>query len=109
MKMKIKATKTMANYLNKHIHLEDCVESIDLIKVSYPYFVGYINYDTYYAEQYDYNFETGLFNVIKVTYKPECYASPCFLGTYDLLKIYRSISNPCIEDFLEEITERIAI
>lgn len=108
--MNIATTKTLAREMNKC--RPACVEMISreqLTESNYYLSVG-LNSST--DRDYDYN--TGLYNVIEIIYKSSCYAMPRYLTTEDLVKIFRRAARnnnnaATLEQFAEEFNAEIEI
>ena len=105
--MNIATTKTLAREMNKR--RPDCVEMISreqLTESNYYLSVG-LNSST--DRDYDYN--TGLYNVIEIIYKSSCYAMPRYLTTEDLTKIFRRAARNSkavtLEQFAEEFNAEL--
>lgn len=101
--MKVKASQVMVKELKKHIQ----EYSITLEKLSERAFSLYVDIDSYKHDA-DYNINTGLFNVIKVSYPYECYAMPKYITTADLLKVFKN-SDKTLNGFIESFKEYVAI
>ena len=84
--MRVKATKKMMMELNKKAVGNYCIDFFELLKEPYDIY-NRIVFDPFEHEE-DYNTETGLFNVIKVIYKPDMFSLPRYITTEDLRHEY---------------------
>lgn len=103
--MKVKATKVMADFLRKSTGKRDF--TISLEKMTERQFALCVSIETY-RHTADYNPETCLFNVIKITYPPEYWAMPRYITTADLLNIFKH-SNKTAEGFAKDFAEYVEI
>jgi len=96
--MKIKVSKVMAKYMNKQLP-EYRFTVIELSDDNYHYLTGE---DVYTAEDWgDFNYNTRATKVIKIEYPDEYYATPRYVSTKELNKIFKGIKD--IEVFNNEI------
>jgi hypothetical protein len=101
--MKLKATNTLAKFLNENIKGVE-IKKIELTQNNYR---AYVDFDIFDHEN-DYNINNNTFNVLVVNYPSNYYAMPTYLTTNDLIKIY-SKSNKTTQDLIEKIKEYIEI
>ena len=102
--MKIKVSKVFAKHIEKVLP-EYTVRVIELSDDNYQALVGE---SVYTAEQWgDFNEKTRGTKVIKIEYAPEDYASPRYLSTYEINKIFKGITT--IADLNSEIVRALTI
>ena len=102
--MKVKATNPMKTAINAALNGE-AVASIE--KLTPDVFRAFIDFSLFDHLE-DYNTKTGLYQVIKITYPPECFAVPQYLTTKDLARIFRN-SDRSYNGFFEALRDYIAI
>jgi hypothetical protein len=101
--MKLKATNTLAKFLNENIKGVE-IKKIELTQNNYR---AYVDFDIFDHEN-DYNINNNTFNVLVVNYPSNYYAMPTYLTTNDLIKLYNK-SNKTTQDLIEKIKEYIEI
>lgn len=101
--MKLKATKTLANYLQNNIKGVE-IKKVEMTERSYMLNVDLEIFD----HENDYNFETDTYNVIVVNYPYNYYSLSKYITTNDILKLYNK-SNKTATDFIEQIKNFIEI
>lgn len=85
--MKIEVTKKMVNVLNKAAKESGAEMKFIFETMTERAYSIYVNA---LASGRDYDYEKGVFKVIKVLYPDEYYAMPNYLATEDLEKLYRN-------------------
>lgn len=100
--MKVKATKTMAKYINSLSNEFEC----ELVKFNERQYAWYVDIETF-NNDIDYNYENGLFNVLRIVYQ-DYTAMPKYLKTNDLIDIYNSCDGT-LDDFGKSVLDYIAI
>lgn len=100
--MKIKATKTFAKYLNT-LGLNMTAELVKMSANEYRWRVG----DPFMAEQYgDYDYNTGKYAAIMLTYPYSYYACPRFLSTETLrIELSGVRTEPALRSALHDLCE----
>lgn len=101
--MKVKATKTMAKFLQERIK----VYTIKFEKVSIDFFKWNVDTD-YWAHEEDFDEATNKFNVIRVIYPMGYYACDRYLTTKDLNRAFKQ-SDGTAEDFAQKVFEEMEI
>lgn len=100
--MKLKATKTMAAALNKAAAAAGAGMTFTLEKLPERTYAVMVDCDIFAAEEYgDYNYNTGLFQAIRVSYPAEYYAMDNWLTTKTMRRIYTP------GDYLEQFTSKV--
>ena len=106
--MKLKATKTMAAALNKAAAAAGAGITFTLEKLPERAYGVMVDYDIFGAADYgDYNYSTGLFQAIRVSYPLECYACDSWLTTKELHRIYTA--GDSLETYTARVLEAVAI
>lgn len=106
--MKLKATKTMAAALNKAAAAAGAGITFTLEKMPERVYGVMVDYDIFGAADYgDYNYSTGLFQAIRVSYPLECYACDSWLTTKEMHRIY--CTGDSLEAFAGKVLEAFAI
>lgn len=104
--MSIRVTGVFSNYLNKvlpdgysaKVVRLDCNEVKWLLGYDYPYLM----------EDYgDYDYNSGDYKVIKVTYPEDYYATPRYLSSYDIANMFKGVSTR--EDLDSAISDNLLI
>lgn len=87
--MKIKTTKTLANFLSEKLKEHETTKNYKLTheKLTNLAFGFCVDFDTWKHTR-DYDFATETFNVFKITYPHEYYANDLYLTTKDLNRIF---------------------
>lgn len=114
--MKLKATKVLTNALNEELknqkQNEDFITSISsfqLCKFTEHQYKMLVDIDIYKHTEYDYNYNTGYFNAIKVVYLDSCYAMSQYISTNDLYRLVRGIKNITLNTVLQVILDEYEI
>ena len=81
--MQIRATKVFAKELTKQLKGNYCIESVELVKI--PRDRAYITVGGGYSD-IDIDWDDNTVKVLKVNYKPECYAMSQYVTTDELGK-----------------------
>ena len=100
--MRVEATKTLTAWLNnqfKQHNIPYKAVYATMTQREYDWQVG----DT--SMEYDYNFTTGKYRVIKILYPDNYYACPQYLTTTLLLKLARNIHGDANLSYKNIITE----
>lgn len=101
--MKVKATNTLKNYLQEQIpHYR-----FYLLKMGIEQYRITVDYDIFRNET-DFNSATNKMSVLQVVYPSDYYASPKYLTTRDLNRIF-SRSDKTAEGFIKAVREEIEI
>lgn len=106
--MRVEATKTLTAWLNnqfKQHNIPYKAVYATMTQREYDWQVGDTSMDTL---EYDYNFTTGKYRVIKILYPNDYYACPQYLTTTLLLKLARNIHGDA-NLFYKNIITEIAI
>lgn len=103
--MKVKTSRQMAKFLKDNIKLK-CIENISFGTLTAHNYsaLTYINANP----DLDFLDNSGMYGVIVIEYKPECYAPNLYLTTTDLIRCYKSSSGTA-KSFLNEVKDEIAI
>lgn len=96
--MQIRATKVFAKELTKQLKGNYCIESVELVKI--PRNTAYITVGSGYSD-IDIDWDDNTVRVLKVIYKPECYAMERYITTGELGILARG-RQLTIEDYVEE-------
>lgn len=111
--MLIKATKKMANELNKAYLKEKyhCIEEFKWVEYTKEMYEIDVDYDMqYYAGLFkDDKLKNGKYQAIKVIYDPDLYAAPNHLSTRELNKIFDEVQPKTFEEFTKAVFEAVAI
>ena len=94
--MKIKATKVFARELTKQLKGNYCIESVEFVKI--PRDRAYITVGDY--SDIDIDWDDNTVKVLKVNYKPECYAMSQYVTTGELGKLARGITDLTMENYV---------
>lgn len=100
--MRVEATKTLTNWLNNQFKQHNIPYKAiyaTMTQREYDWQVG----DS--SMEYDYNFTTGKYRVIKILYPNDYYACPQYLTTTLLLKLARNIHGDADLFYKNIITE----
>lgn len=95
--MQIRATKVFAKELTKQLKENYCIESVELVKI--PRDRAYIIVGSGYFDM-DIDWDDNTVKVLKVNYKPECYAMSQYVTTGELGKLARGITDLTIENYV---------
>ena len=95
--MQIKATKVFARELTKQLKGNYCIESVEFVKI--PRDRAYITVGDY--SDIDIDWDDNTVKVLKVNYKPECYAMSQYITTGDLNRLTREIDELTIENYID--------
>lgn len=105
--MKAKVTKTLANWLNEKLKNTGYKAKYEeLTPQQYDWNVGDTSMDTL---EYDYNFSTGKYKVIKIIYPDDYYACNAYLTTQNLIDCIKHTKNHTENEFFDNIWGRIEI
>lgn len=111
--MLIKATKKMADELNKTYEKEKypCIEEFKWVEYTKEIYEIDVDYDMqYYAGLFkDDKLKNGKYQAIKVIYDPDLYATPNHLSTRELNKIFDEVQPKTFEEFTKAVFEAVAI
>lgn len=103
--MKVKTSNVFAAWLRDHLKSDHYAVSLEkLSENDFSILVDYFTID----HEIDYNYKTGKFNVIKISYPYEYYAMPLYLTTKELIKIFQT-SDKTEAGYLKAIKEYIEI
>ena len=81
--------------------------SVTLEKMTYEQFKLYVDYDPFRHET-DWDGTKNTFKVLKVVYPFDCYASPAYITTRDLNKVFRE-SDGTAEGFTQALIAQYEI
>ncbi len=95
--MQIRATKTFARELTKQLKGNYCIDSVELVKI--PRDRAYITVGGGYSD-IDIDWDDNTVKVLKVNYKPECYAMSQYVTTGELGKLARGITDLTMENYI---------
>lgn len=95
--MQIRASKVFAKELSKQLKGNYCIESVELIKI--PRDRAYITVGGGYSDM-DIDWNDGTVKVLRVIYKPECYAMPRYITTGELSNLCKGIRELTIENYI---------
>lgn len=104
--MQVKTSNVMAKLLKTKLKSLKCIENVYLKQLTANVYSMYCSYNS--NPDYDFNYNTGLYNVIVIEYKYNCYAENRFLTTSDLIRCYKK-SNGTLEDFIQEVKNEVEI
>lgn len=93
----IRATKTFAKELTKQLKGNYCIESVELVKI--PRDRAYIVVGSGYSD-IDIDWDDNTVKVLKVNYKPECYAMSQYITTGELCKLAKGIIDLTMENYV---------
>ncbi|MBO7322605.1 MAG: hypothetical protein J6U51_03355 [Bacteroidales bacterium] len=105
--MKIKATKTFVNFINKVAkdrNLQFSAELAEISSNSYGFLVGDI-----WSADMDYNFKTDKYRVIRIVYPYEYYCNPVYVSTDNLTRNFRRYGVKDIESLKDMICDLYAV
>lgn len=107
--MKIKATKTVVRFLNKN-KLSDQY-SFHFVELPEHYYSRLCVdvFSSIFDHEDDFNFETGLFNTIKVVYDPECYAMDRYITTKELNSWCNRLKDITVDTFINAVHDHVAV
>lgn len=103
--MRVEATKTLTNWLNKKFKENNIPYKAiytTMTQREYDWQVGDTSMDTL---EYDYNFTTGKYRVIKILYPDNYYACPNYLTTSILIHLAQGIHGDANLFYKNIITE----
>ncbi len=95
--MQIRATKVFAKELTKQLKGNYCIESVELVKI--PRGRAYIVVGSGYSD-IDIDWDDNTVKVLKVNYKPECYAMSQYVTTGELCKLARGLADLTMENYI---------
>ena len=105
--MYIKVSKAMTKELKKNIKAAAyCVDSVVYREMSPQEYEAYVDYSFNHNE--DYNYSKGVFKVLCVIYKDECYAMNKYLTTRDLNYCFNN-SDKSYNGFFNKVNNEIMI
>ena len=96
--MQIRATKVFAKELSKRLKGNYCIESVELVKI--PRDRAYLAVGDGYSDV-DIDWNDNTVKVLKVNYKPECYAMSQYITTGDLNRLTNGIDELTIETYID--------
>lgn len=102
--MKLKATKTLANELNKMI--DNC--NIYGVRMREREYALRVDFDTYKHDN-DFDCKTNTFGVIVVEYPSNYYACNKYITTNDLVKIWKNTNDKTINGLAKAFCEFVEI
>lgn len=108
LKMRVQVSKTLTVWLNnqfKQHNIPYKAVYTTMTQREYDWQVGDTSMDTL---EYDYNFTTGKYRVIKILYPDDYYACPQYLTTRQLIHLAQNI-NRSEEKFFNNIRQEIEI
>jgi hypothetical protein len=106
--MNIQVSKVFANFINKtakELGFEAHAEVIALRSSAYTFATGTDIWDG----ECDYDYATGTYKVIEVSYPDEYYASRKFLTTYTLVSEFRKRGVKTLEELKEMLRDMLEI
>ncbi len=95
--MQVRATKVFAKELSKQLKGNYCIESVVLEKI--PRETAYITVGGGYSDM-DIDWNDNTVKVLKVIYKPECYAISRYATSGELMNLCKGISKLTIEEYV---------
>lgn len=115
--MKLKATKTLVNFINNEIKNNPKFNKFKNYQITLEKFTQHdlvtlvdanalfnINYNT------DFDYRTNTYNIIMITYPLDFYATPKYLATCNLTKLFKNKNTPIsIKNFLDTFFNEIEI
>lgn len=115
--MKLKATQTLVDFINNQIknnakYAKFKNYEITLEKMTIEQLERRVDFDARYSFNYDadYNYKTGKYNIIMITYPFDFYAMPHYVTTHDLSKCFKNYTQPLtVEKFLDGFFDEIEI
>lgn len=96
--MQIRATKVFAKELSKRLKGNYCIESVELVKI--PRDRAYLAVGGGYSD-IDIDWNDNTVKVLKVNYKPECYAMSQYVTTRELGRLTNGICGLTIENYVD--------
>lgn len=96
--MQIRATKVFARELTKRLNGNYCIDSVELVKI--PRDRAYFTVGGGYSD-IDVDWSDDTVKVLKVNYKPECYAVSQYVTTGELGRLTNGIDELTIENYLD--------
>ena len=105
--MKVKATKVMAEMLNKKFKEHNDGYDVSLEKMSERRFSVNVDLNSFDHDD-DYDYKTGQFNVICVMYPLDYYACNRYLTTKDLVRAFQK-SDKTLDGFAEAVYESVRV
>ena len=107
--MKIKCTLTFAKTMQKEFDKNEKTKDykIELLKLTDEQYSYWVDFDGK-SMDFDYNWGTGIWQVLKIIYPQEYYAIPQYLTTRDLHKIYKD-SDKTYSGFVNALIDYIEI
>ena len=105
--MYIRTSKTFTKWMQQKIKL-DCIESIQLDEMDFTRY-EIATGETASIFNPDCNQSTGLYNVIKIDYKWDCYALPRYLTTKELNRIFKTTSNKTAAGLIQALADALEI
>ena len=106
--MNIKVSKVFANFINKtakEMGFKAHAQVIALRSSAYTFATGVDQWDG----ERDYDWETGTYRVIEVSYPYEFYATRKFLTTYELTREFRQRGVKNVEELKEMLRDMLEI
>lgn len=106
--MNIKVSKTFAKFINttaKEMGFKAHAEVVALRSSAYTFATGVDMWDG----ECDYDWETGTYRVIEVSYPYDFYATRKFLTTYELVSEFRKRGVKSVEDLKDMLREMLEI
>lgn len=115
--MKLKVTQALVNFINNEIKASPKYAKfknykITLKKMTIEQLERYVDFDARYSFNYDadYNYKTGKYNIIMITYPFDFYAMTHYVTTHDLSKCFKNYTQPLtVEKFLDGFFDEIEI
>ena len=102
--MKIRVTKKLVSVLNKYVKGKPY--KFEFVELSIDRYKIFVDYDLMKNER-DFNFETGKFKAVKVSYDPGLYAMTAYLSTYDLNKFY--VNGDSIDSYCQRVVNAVEV
>ena len=88
--MKIKVSKAFASFINKTAKEMGFNVAAKVVQMSANQYKWNVDLDLFHAEDFgDYDFTTGMFKAICLTYPANYYANPQYLTTYALNREFK--------------------
>lgn len=106
--MNIKVSKTFAKFINKtakEMGFEAHAEVVALRSSAYTFATGVDMWDG----ECDYDWETGTYRVIEVSYPYDFYATRKFLTTYELVSEFRKRGVKSVDELKDMLREMLEI
>ena len=105
--MKVKATKVMAEMLNKKFKEHNDGYDVSLEKMSERRFSVNVDLNSFDHDD-DYDYKTGQFSAICVMYPLDYYACNRYLTTKDLVRAFQK-SDKTLDGFAEAVYESVRV